>query len=287
LRLVEDLRSQPVLYRRIKGSALINLSELLVLRGKPEDGQEAAVEAVELLQPLAESAGESDQIARYQWLYAMALTDRGVASRLKGDRVAAARDFDLAERVCLRVPKNKPEYDDTTHLLACVFNQRGYLLAGEPRALGEALNAFQKAAELLDKLIAGHPAIPHHREERADGLIGSAGIHLSANRTQRARQDCESAKEYVQKLMDGQRKAGAPDSARLLSLLGRALELSSRVHFSQGDRAQALKDLSAAIANLDRCVALDPRRIADKSLAASIKRALEAVQTQTPTPKER
>jgi hypothetical protein len=173
------------------------------------------------------------------------------------------------------------------HLLACIFNQRGYMLAGQPEAAGEGLDAFQKAAELLDKLIAGHPSVPHHREERADGLIGSAGSHLSANQTQRAQHDCESAKEYVQNLMESQRKAGAPDSARLLSLLGRALELSSRVHLSQGDRAQALKELTAAAENLDRCVVLDPRRVADKSLAASSKRALEAMQAPTPTPNER
>jgi serine/threonine-protein kinase len=287
LRLVEGLVSEPMTYRRCKGSALINLSEILVLKSKLEDAQIAAAKAVDLLQPLAQSAQPTDRTPSDRWLFAMALTDRGVALKLTGARRAAARDFLDAERVCMQVLGEKPDYSDVAYQLACILNQRGDLLASDPRTRQEALNAFKRAAELLDKLIAGHKSIPYYREELVAGLIASAGLHASDNCAELARKDCESARAHVQRLIESQQNAGTPGNARHLSLLGRALELSSRIRNSEGQRTQALQELSAAVAALDRCIELDPSRKADKSLAASLKHTLEGMQAQGDTPAHR
>ena len=52
-----------------------------------------------LLRPLAGPDAGSESTTRDRWLLAMALTDRGVASREAGDRDRAAHDFDEAARV--------------------------------------------------------------------------------------------------------------------------------------------------------------------------------------------
>ena len=83
-------------YRRTMASALIDLSEVLVLKCQHAEARMAADQAVDLLRPAASPAADSGFTTRDRWLLALALTDRAVASREAGDRDRAARDFDEA-----------------------------------------------------------------------------------------------------------------------------------------------------------------------------------------------
>ena len=82
----DKLRSGPfsATYRGAMGSALINLSEILVLKCQYAEAYTAADQAVNVLkQPAAPGAGP-DYTNRDQWLLSMALTDRGVC--IQGSR---------------------------------------------------------------------------------------------------------------------------------------------------------------------------------------------------------
>ena len=110
----DKLRSPPISpsYRRVMASALINLSEILVLKSQHAEAHTAADQAVDLLRPLAGPDATSDFTTRDRWLLSMALTDRGVASREAGDRDRATHDFDEAARVAGSVAQDDEVYDD-------------------------------------------------------------------------------------------------------------------------------------------------------------------------------
>ena len=119
------------------GSALTNLSEILVLKRQHAEAHAAADQAVELLRPLSAPSAGPDSTTRDRWLLSLALTDRGVASREAGDRDRAAHDFDEAARVAASIAKDDEIYDDSQFQLASIANQRGGTLEHGPfKAVG-------------------------------------------------------------------------------------------------------------------------------------------------------
>ena len=118
----DKLRSAPISpdYRRAMASALIDLSEILVIKAQPAEAHTAADQAVDLLRPLADPGAGPDSTTRDRWLLSMALTDRGVASGEAGDRDRAIRDFDEAARVAGSIDPADEFYDDAQDQLACI-----------------------------------------------------------------------------------------------------------------------------------------------------------------------
>ncbi len=130
-------RRSPWITDARSGSALINLSEILVLKCQHAEAHTAADQAVELLKPLAGPDAGPDSTTRDRWLLSMALTDRGVASKEAGDRDRAAHDFDEAARVAGSVAKDDEFYDDSQFQLACDREPaRGTLEHGSLKAPG-------------------------------------------------------------------------------------------------------------------------------------------------------
>src|SRR5262249_43277899 len=76
-------------YRRVKASALIDLSEILLLKDQVAESRRAADQAVQLLGPLADPAEPSELTSNDRWLLAMALTDRGTALLEAHEQAAA------------------------------------------------------------------------------------------------------------------------------------------------------------------------------------------------------
>src|SRR5262249_42166187 len=109
----DKLESPPIspTCRRLKASALINLSEILDLEARPAEARAAADGAVELLRPLAADA-KSGRTSEDRWLLSLALTARGVASGEAGDHNRATQDLDEASRVAESVARGDP-FDDS------------------------------------------------------------------------------------------------------------------------------------------------------------------------------
>jgi eukaryotic-like serine/threonine-protein kinase len=254
----------PPPYRRAKASALINLSEVLVLENRHPEAHEAADQSVDLLERLAGAALTSDFAARDRWLLCLALIDRGIASDGTGNRDDARRDLDEAERVAGQVPRGNGFYDDAQFQIARVCNQRGDLLAKDPPQPIESLENYERASRTLDRLIKDHTVIPHYREELAATLSGRAAARLALGQVADAERDCQAALEQLARLIREQTAKHAPENPQYLSLLGRALARESGIYLRQGRVADARKALGEAAERLNQAIRIDPARELDK-----------------------
>jgi eukaryotic-like serine/threonine-protein kinase len=251
-------------YRRAKASALINLSEVLVLEDRHPEARATADRAVGLLEPLAKEAPTSDFATRDRWLLCMALIDRGVASEGAGDRDAARHDLDNAKKVAGQVPRGDGVFDDAQFQTARAYNYQGYLLAKDLARPFESLENYERASRILDKLIGDHTAIPHYREELAATLAGRAAARLAMDQISDAERDCRAALEQLAQLVRERASKQAPENPQYLSLLGRALALEGRIRRRQGRPIEARKAFEEAAGKVSRAIRIDPARELDK-----------------------
>ena len=262
----DKLRSEPLTpnYRRTMGPALIDLSEILVLKCQYAEAHTAADQAVNLLTPSAARGAGSDFTARDRWLLSMALMDRGVAFKEAGDRDRAALDFDEAAHVAGSIAEDDELHDDSQFQLASIANQRGELLSADHSKLSQAENNYEQAAQILTRLISNHKLIPHYREEMAVTLCGRAAVRFAMTRIPDAERDCEAALEHLTGLITERTRMGAPENPQYLSLLGQVLNLQSRIHFLRGRSPEGRRTHAEAVEKLSRAIELDPARAADK-----------------------
>ncbi len=260
------LSSAPVsaAYRRGMGSALINLSEVLVIKCQHTAAHAAADRAVELLGRLGAPDAGADGTTNDRWLLSIALTDRGIAAKEYGDRDRAAHDFEEAARVAGSVPQDDEVYDDAQFQLSCTANERGELLSMDLSQLAESEKNYENAAQILTRLIDNHKLIPHYRQRMVVTLCGRAAVRLAMNRIADAEHDCEAAQEHLAGLIGEQKRKGAPENPEYLSLLGQVLDQQSRIHFVRGRLPEGLSTHTQAIEKLSRAIELDPARAADK-----------------------
>ena len=257
----EKLRAEPLSpdYRRTTGSALINLSEILILKCQFADAEAAADQAATLLRPLASPGAGPEATTRDRWLLAMALTDRGVASREVGNRDRAAFDFDEAAQVAETVAQDDESYDDSQYQLALIAKQRGELLSTDVAKLPQSESSYEQAIAILTKLITNHKLVPHYREEVAAAHCGRAAVRIAMKRISDAVLDCEAALVHLDGLIAEQTQAGAPENPQYLSLLGQVVAQKSRIHFLEGRSAEGRSARAQAVEKLSRAVDLDPR----------------------------
>ncbi len=269
----EKLRSSPISpdYRRAIGSALIDLSEILVLKRQHAEAHTAADQAVDTLRPLADPVASPDSKTRDQWLFSMALTDRGVASMEAGDRDRATRDFDEAARVAGSVAQDDEMYEDFQFQLAGIANGRGELLNTDRSTLAESERNYSQAAEILTRLISNHKVIPHYREKMALTLCGRAAVRLAMNRIPDAQRDCKDALDHLAWLVGEQTRKGAPENPQYLSLLGQVQDQQSRIYFLGGQSPEGRSTHAQAVEKLSRAIGLDSARAADKVRLDQIK----------------
>jgi tetratricopeptide (TPR) repeat protein len=256
--------------RRAKASALLNLSEVLDLKGRSAEARAAADQAVDLLRPLAEDQ-KSGSTSVDRWLLSMALTARGVASGEVGDPDRASQDLDEAARVAGSVARDDDVYDDAQFQLASIANRRGELSSKDPSRRAESERSYEDASGILARLIAAHRQIPHYREEMAVTLCGRSAVHVATAHIPEAQRDCASAQDYVVSLIEQQERRGAPENAEYLSLLGRILARQSQIHFIQDRPAKGREAQAEAVKKLRRAVQLDPARAADRARLERIK----------------
>jgi serine/threonine-protein kinase len=251
-------------YRRAKGSALINLSEVLVLEGRPHEAHQRAGQAVELLKPIALKDTGSPQAGRDRWLLCMALKDRGVAAGEAGDEAAAARDLDEAESAVGAVQEDDPSYDDVQFQLACIDRHRGELIGRGPPALDGAESALERSSQRLERLIEKDKLAPQYEEEMAATLFARAAVRLARGRPAHALADCRAAIGRLEHLIEDDAKNRAPDHPEYLSLLGRAELLAGRIQAGQGRRREGRQLRDKGDEHLRRAVKIDDARARDR-----------------------
>jgi tetratricopeptide (TPR) repeat protein len=260
--------------RRAKASALINLSDLLLLEAQPAEARATADRAGCMLRPLAEDA-HPGTMTIWRLLLALALENRGAASGDAGERDGAARDLDEAARIARSVARGDESYDDAQFQLACVTKLRGELASKDASKLAKSEEDFGEAFRILARLSGDHGLIPHYREEMAAVLADRAGVRLAPAQIPEARQDCEAARGHLARLIEDR---GVPENPRHLSLLGQVLERQAQIHFVEGSPAEGLSALAEAVKHLTRAVELDPARMTDRARLERIKAAAARVE---------
>jgi hypothetical protein len=247
-----------------QAGALINLSEVLLLQRRMKEAQKAADTAVQLITSLIGSSPDSPDRSRQRWLLAMALTDRGAASKETGDARGARLDLDSATRTAGQITPDDDYYNDAQFQLASIANQKGDLLAGDQSTNAEAERSYGEATRILSGLIKEHQQRPHYREELAVTYSGRAAARQGMGRLPEAQRDCQAALELLEQLIAEEGHEGAPENAQYRSLLGQALARQGRIIVLQGRKAEGKQNLAMAIKQLRRALELDPARATDR-----------------------
>jgi hypothetical protein len=151
--------------------------------------------------------------------------------------------------------------------LACIHSRRGELLGLESPRLAEAEHECERAAQLLEKLVGVHNAVPHYREELATTLAARATVRarLGSSRLSDALRDCEAAQTHLEALIEEQRRKGIRTNPHYLSLLSRTLSIASGIHSSLGNSANGQKNLAKAVNFMKQAVEIDPARARDRA----------------------
>jgi serine/threonine-protein kinase len=264
------------LYPRGKGMALINLSELYAGRGQAKQALSAAETAVELLGPLAQPETPLPRTPGDRWLLAIALLDRGSAKKLSGDKTAALRDLEEAERVAGRLSREMPDYDDAKFQLVRLWNLRSEWLADDPSRLGDALNTADRAIDALNALIKRSQSISFYPEQLALSRTTRARVRylLGPASYDDALADCDAARKLAAGLIDAARNRTGKNP-HYLSILGRAHEVESHVHRQKGEMEGWRSSLIAARDMLEQTLAIDDSRANDRDLLADIVKRLD------------
>ena len=156
-------RGTPPDKERSKASAMINLSEVLMLKNQNQEAHQVAGQAFDLLRSIIDSPQSPDREPRDQWFLSMAITDRGVACKKAGNHDQAIQDLEEAARVARELSRHELYHDDAQFQLATIANQKGELLSHDRTRHDESDHCFEEASAILSTLITNHKLIPHYR----------------------------------------------------------------------------------------------------------------------------
>jgi tetratricopeptide (TPR) repeat protein len=253
-----------------RASALINLSEVQLLQRRLKEAHTSADAAVSLLSSLIDATERSAARSRYCWLLAMALLDRGVASKSAGEDERAKLDLDLAKRAASQITAEDDFYNDAQFQTACIANQRGDLLTHDPSTVAASEKSYDESVQILGKLMKDHQQVPHFRQELAVAYCGRAAAREAMGRLPEALRDCQAAVEQIQGLMAEQERKGASENAQYESVLGQVLARQSRIMFLQARTPEGKQDLALSIEKLKRALEIDPARATDRVILDSL-----------------
>jgi len=262
-------------YRRAKGAALINLTDIHMMKKEPDPAKKAADQAVALLAPLADVPEPAERTSYDRWLMALALSGRGTALRQMGETADAIRDFEAAEHYSMLTLEEDPQDADARYQRNFALIRKGEILGLDPKTQAEGLNCFEESAIGLDSLIKDFRLATSYREGLAHCLRDRASVHLAMRRLDLAEKDALAGITRLEALIDEQSRSGVSDNAEYLSALAQTLEVLSRIEIAKGNPPASRDLLTKAIEKLMQCVRLDSFRRIDEDLAVEYKARLE------------
>jgi hypothetical protein len=250
---------------------LISLSEVLLVKDENEKAASAASQAIELLEPLANTPAPTESTARDRWLFAMAFTDRGAGLRELGKESESKSDLDHAIALAESFSQQQTEFDDAQFQLACACNHKGDLLARQGSGRIEAESLYKKAYVILERLARENELSPLYREEWARTLSGRATTRVAAGNLPAAESDCREGLKLVDELISQEKaKKGASQSPQYASLRGRILEQQSQILSLRNQHSEASSVLDSALGEIQRAMSIDPARKVDEAVRARL-----------------
>lgn len=268
IELIERLEHslKPADFASRKASALINRSELRVLRGQYQEAKVDAEQSVALLEfsiQQTESPSTRDEL---RWLLAMALTDRGIAIAETATTKTGEADFRRALEVAKEVPADSLYFEDMRWQNAVTLSRLGGFLGSDVTRRTESEQRFNESAQIFQQLIKDSRDLPFYREELSIALMGRARMRLHLGALKLAEQDWISAAAII----DGLRRQ-FPSCPQYLSLQSSATALAADVRAREGRNDESRRLMSDAAELVEQAIQLDPDRELDRRSLANLR----------------
>jgi serine/threonine protein kinase len=255
----------------LRGEAyvLIDWAALLLDLGREAEALDSSSRAL----AIAAQLGASDHLARDPSIAILAQVQAGKALSELGKDADARKRFDdaliLTKDLIQRLPPNDP---DARVLEAIVLIERGELVHAQA-----ALEDDQRAFEIMDKLQREHPKIPGHVSNLALALNGRGRAQLEAKDLDKARQDCERARDHLKRLCELMPDK-LPEQPGYRRDLGRVLANLARIAHAQSDDARARDLYRQASTQHEQILKQDPESVPDQRLLERARKEYQALE---------
>ena len=265
---VERLKGslKPTDFASRKASALINRSELRMLRGQFQQAELDAEQAVDLLAssiPQAESPTARDEL---RWLFAMALTDQGVALAETDTKNTVEACMQHALEVAREVRADSLYFEDMQWQKAVSLSRLGDFIGKNETRNRDSEHRYNEATGIFQQLIKGSGDLPFYREELSIALMGRARVRLLAGHLDRAEQDVKSAAVILEGLRNQ-----FPAGPQYVSLQGNASRIAAGIRVRQGRKDESRSLMAHAVKLLEQAIEFDPDRELDRRNLAFLK----------------
>jgi tetratricopeptide (TPR) repeat protein len=244
-------------YSRIKGEILVNLSDILALRGKSSEAYAVAALGVDLLEQAIEGDKKGTTGDRVRWLLAVALTTRGVTAKKTPAQKSAEHDFRRATELSEQLPQGSDYFTSGQLQMGLALNELGRLLGENAANYPTAKQAFDRAIQVLEPLAKESSEYRYYRKALAAALAGRAALYPSEEISS-AQKDCDQAVAILTGILNSE-----PENPNYLSQQADALELAGKLAIRRRKIDEARKLLDAAISHLDHVLRIDVNRATD------------------------
>jgi tetratricopeptide (TPR) repeat protein len=263
----------PLTYLRIKGEILINLSDILALRGQSAEAYALADEGVGLLDRAVLRGDEKSADDRARWLLANALTTRGIRAQKTPARESAEQDFRRSVEVSEKIPQGSIYFTSAQLQMSLALIELGRLFSKEAANYPRAKQAFDRSIQIIDPLAKESSDYPYYRKTLGAALAGRSAVY-GADELGAAQKDSEQAMAILAGILKSE-----PDNPNYLSEHAEALELAAQLARRRNQKSDRRKFLDAAIAHLEHAVRIDPNRVADAEKLARYKATRSSMPT--------
>jgi len=253
------------IYEQTLARAHYNKAEILIEAGRHREAGEAEEVAIALLDRRL-ARNKADDTDRFLRTYP--LRGRGIVARELDRPGEAAAAFDLALKGLDDLKPRDERSNSVAYLRASILDEQGLLMARDPGRLDEAERAYDRAVEILARLVEQFDGITFYRHDLAVALIHRAG--LRARRGEARKADAVADAARAAKILEGLLAIPSQSSATH-GRLGEALGLLGRL---EGDPAEARRLLDRAVVEQEAALAVKPERPSDRLAREAHRKAL-------------
>jgi eukaryotic-like serine/threonine-protein kinase len=266
-------RGDSITYLRIKGELLINLSDILALRGQSPEAYALADEGVGLLDQAVRRGDEKSAGDQARWLLANALTTRGIRARKTPARKTAEQDFQRSVEVSEKIPQGSVYFTSAQLQMSLALNELGRLFSDEAPNYLRAKQAFDRSIQIIDPLAKESSHYPYYRKALGAALAGRSAVY-GADELVAAQKDCDQGVAILTEILRSE-----PENPNYLSQQAEALELAAQLARRRNRKSDWRKLIDAAIAQLEHAVRIDSNRVSDSEKLARYKATRSSMQT--------
>jgi tetratricopeptide (TPR) repeat protein len=257
-------------FRSLEPTILTNRSEVYLLLDRKPEALADATQAVKLLGTLIHQPGGKPPEPRDLWIYAIALTDKGIATARSGNPDLGEADIANAISVTERIPPSSPNALDGVYQMAIASCRLARLHENTPSRFPRALAYYDQAVRALEPLVSQFPFDTFYRGELASAFSGRARVAFALGKFQNAEADMTAARSALERVLDKM-----PDHPERLGSLCEITALRGLDQSRRNQPQEARKSLDKATSLERKLRSLDPVRQIDAPSLKMLEAKLE------------